>query len=89
MRLGGSSRMLKRLVDISVSSLLLLLLSPILPRSRSRSDSSPGRAVYRQPRRGRNGATFRIAKFRTMHVGAEQRRADVLHLNRWTGRSSR
>jgi exopolysaccharide biosynthesis polyprenyl glycosylphosphotransferase len=86
MRLGRSSRMLKRLVDISVSSVLLLLLSPILlALALAIRLESPGRAVYRQPRRGRNGATFRIAKFRTMHVGAEQRRADVLHLNQVDG----
>jgi exopolysaccharide biosynthesis polyprenyl glycosylphosphotransferase len=82
MRLGKSSRVLKRTVDIVVSALCLLLLTPVLLAAALaiRLDS-PGPVIYRQPRRGRNGTTFRIAKFRTMHVGAEQRRADVLHLN--------
>jgi exopolysaccharide biosynthesis polyprenyl glycosylphosphotransferase len=86
MRLGRSSRLLKRLVDLSVTSLLLLLLSPLLLSiALAIRLDSPGPAIYRQPRRGRNGTTFRIAKFRTMFTGAEQRRADVLHLNQVDG----
>jgi exopolysaccharide biosynthesis polyprenyl glycosylphosphotransferase len=86
MRLGRSSRMLKRLVDVSVSGLLLLLLSPLLlALTLAIRLDSPGPALYRQPRRGRDGTTFRIAKFRTMHTGAEQQRADVLHLNEVDG----
>jgi len=46
---------------------------------------SPGRAIFRQPRRGREGRTFRIAKFRTMHVDAEHRRDELLHLNEVDG----
>ena len=46
---------------------------------------SPGPVFYRQPRRGRGGSTFRIVKFRTMFVGAEQRRQEVLHLNEVDG----
>ena len=32
-----------------------------------------GPVLYRQTRLGRNGRVFRIAKFRTMVVGAEER----------------
>ena len=42
---------------------------------------SRGPVLYRQPRRGRRGSTFRIVKFRTMSTGAEQRRSEVLHMN--------
>ncbi len=74
MRLGRSSRLLKRSVDVVVSGLALLLLAPVLAAIAVaiRLDSK-GTALYRQPRRGRLGSTFHIVKFRTMHVGAEQR----------------
>jgi exopolysaccharide biosynthesis polyprenyl glycosylphosphotransferase len=86
MRLGRSSRLLKRSFDIGVSGVALLLLAPFLGLIALgiRLDSS-GPAVYRQPRRGRLGTTFQIAKFRTMFVGAEQRRSEVLHLNEVDG----
>jgi exopolysaccharide biosynthesis polyprenyl glycosylphosphotransferase len=86
MRLGRSSRVLKRLVDVVVSSLLLFLLSPLLLAIAVaiRLDT-PGPAIFRQPRRGRSGTTFEIAKFRTMHIGAEAKRNDVLHLNQVDG----
>lgn len=86
MRLGRSSRVLKRAFDVSVASLALILLSPLLlvVAVAIRLDSN-GAALYRQPRRGRHGSTFRIVKFRTMHVGAEQKRADVLHMNEVDG----
>jgi exopolysaccharide biosynthesis polyprenyl glycosylphosphotransferase len=85
-RLGRSSRLLKRVIDVAVSAFLLAVLSPILLAIAVaiRLDS-PGPVLYRQPRRGRNGTTFTIAKFRTMCTGAEQRRADVLHLNQVDG----
>jgi exopolysaccharide biosynthesis polyprenyl glycosylphosphotransferase len=82
MRLGRPSRLLKRGFDVAVSSLLLIVLAPVLAlvAVAIRIDS-PGEALFRQPRRGRDGSTFRIAKFRTMHSGAEARRGLVLHLN--------
>jgi exopolysaccharide biosynthesis polyprenyl glycosylphosphotransferase len=82
LRLGRSSRLLKRSFDVGVASLALVLLSPLLATAAIavRLDSS-GPALYRQPRRGRNGSTFSILKFRTMHVGAEQKRDTVLHMN--------
>jgi exopolysaccharide biosynthesis polyprenyl glycosylphosphotransferase len=81
-RLAPSARILKRTFDLVVASTLLFLLSPILLAIAVaiRLDSK-GPALYRQPRRGRQGTTFQILKFRTMYVGAEQRRDDVLHLN--------
>jgi exopolysaccharide biosynthesis polyprenyl glycosylphosphotransferase len=86
MRLGRSSRLLKRGFDISVAGLALLFLAPLLAlvALAIRFESSGG-AIYRQPRRGRNGSTFQIAKFRSMFVGAEQQRDQVLHLNEVDG----
>jgi exopolysaccharide biosynthesis polyprenyl glycosylphosphotransferase len=82
LRLGASSRVLKRSFDVVGASVVLVLLAPLmgLVALAIRLDS-PGPAIYRQPRRGRLGTTFEIAKFRSMVVGAESRRAEVLHLN--------
>jgi exopolysaccharide biosynthesis polyprenyl glycosylphosphotransferase len=86
MRLGRSSRVLKRSFDVAVASIALLVLLPLLlvVAAAIRLDSR-GSALYRQPRRGRHGSTFRIVKFRTMHVGAEQKRDTVLHMNEVDG----
>jgi exopolysaccharide biosynthesis polyprenyl glycosylphosphotransferase len=86
LRLGRSSRLLKRSFDAVLSAAALFLLLPLLGllALTIRLDS-PGPALYRQPRRGRRGSTFQIVKFRTMHVGAEQRRDTVLHLNQVDG----
>jgi exopolysaccharide biosynthesis polyprenyl glycosylphosphotransferase len=86
MRLGRSSRVLKRSFDLVAASAALVLLSPLLLviAVAIRLDSR-GSALYRQPRRGRYGSTFRIVKFRTMHVGAEQQRSEVLHMNQVDG----
>jgi exopolysaccharide biosynthesis polyprenyl glycosylphosphotransferase len=86
MRLGRSSRVLKRAVDMTVATVALLLLAPVLVGiAIAIKIDSDGPVVYRQPRRGRGGTTFSIAKFRTMVVGAEARRNDVLHLNEVDG----
>lgn len=68
----GRNLALKRLVDVTVSAILLVLLSPVLGLAALliRLDS-PGPAIFRQARVGRNGQQFTVYKFRTMHVGAE------------------
>src|SRR5712692_7829282 len=86
MRLGRPSRVLKRGFDLAVSLVLLVLLAPFLALiALAIQLDSPGPAVYRQPRRGRDGSTFRITKFRTMRVGAEADRQSVAHLNEVDG----
>ena len=86
MRLGRSSRLLKRSFDIVVvGPRAALALAP----PRGDRDRHPARqrgpALYRQPRRGRCGSTFEIVKFRTMRVGAEQDASEVLHMNEVDG----
>lgn len=63
----------KRVFDVVVSFVALLLISPLLVAIAVaiRLDSS-GPAFFSQARVGRGGATFRLLKFRTMVVGAEQ-----------------
>ena len=86
MNLGRSSRLLKRSFDVALSGAGLLLLSPLLGAiALAIRLDSPGPALFRQPRRGRKGSTFEIVKFRTMRIGAEQDRSDVLHMNEVDG----
>ena len=86
MRLGRSSRLLKRSVDLTLASVALVVAAPFLGAIALaiRLDSTGG-ALYRQPRRGRGGSTFEIVKFRTMFVGAEARRSEVLAMNEVDG----
>lgn len=64
--------MSKRIFDIAAAGAGLLLLSPLLLGLALwvRLDS-PGPALYRQQRVGRNGVPFDILKFRTMHQRAD------------------
>ena len=65
--------MAKRLFDILFAASALLALAPLMAALALwvRLDS-PGPVLYRQTRVGRGGRHFRIAKFRTMRVGADQ-----------------
>jgi len=60
-----------RLLDVIGAAIMLLLLAPLLLLVAAvvRIDS-PGPAIFRQRRLGRNLEPFSVAKFRTMHEGA-------------------
>lgn len=63
--------MAKRLFDLLLSGLGLLVLSPLLLAVAAWIKlDSPGPVMFRQERVGRFGRTFRIHKFRTMRVDA-------------------
>lgn len=67
------SRFLKRVFDILLSLLLLLLVSPLfLVLAIAIKIDSKGPVFYRQVRVTRYGKTFRIHKFRSMVVGADR-----------------
>lgn len=64
---------IKRLFDILVSLLLLLIFSPVILFSAIMTKiSSPGPIFYRQPRIGLQGKAFNIIKFRSMYNDAEK-----------------
>jgi Undecaprenyl-phosphate glucose phosphotransferase len=73
-------RAIKRLFDILISSVLLLLLSPLLLFvALAVRLESKGPALFRQDRKGFAGRPFQIYKFRTMRVmenGADIRQAE-------------
>lgn len=59
----------KRALDIAISALLLLFLSPLFLLIALISKlSSRGPVLYPQERTGKNGATFTLYKFRSMHI---------------------
>ena len=76
----------KRVADVVVSSLVLLLLSPVLffVAVAIRLDS-PGPAIFKQTRVGRGGAEFTCFKFRSMQVDAESKVDMLRDKNEATG----
>jgi exopolysaccharide biosynthesis polyprenyl glycosylphosphotransferase len=71
--LPRSSRYMKRGLDISLSAVLLLLLAPVLAViALAIKLETRGPVFFRQRRVGREGEHFRLIKFRTMVVGAEE-----------------
>ncbi len=72
----------KRIVDVVVCTVLLVLLSPILLliAIAVRLDS-PGSPFFFQERAGLGGKRFRMIKFRTMRQGADVEKKELAHLN--------
>lgn len=67
------SKFLKRVVDIILSLLILIVLSPILLISAIAIKlDSKGPVIFKQKRLGLGGKEFYIYKFRSMCVGAEK-----------------
>jgi len=67
----------KRLFDVAVSALALLVLTPLLLAVVAAEWLSGGPALYRQERVTLYGERFEIMKFRTMVVGADRMGANV------------
>ena len=66
-------RVLKRLFDIVISLILLLIfLVPMIIVGILVKLTSKGPMLYSQPRLGLNGKPFRIVKFRSMYLDAEK-----------------
>jgi exopolysaccharide biosynthesis polyprenyl glycosylphosphotransferase len=77
---------LKRLIDICCSAALLLALAPVfaLVMLLIKLDS-PGPVFFTQQRVGLNQRRFRMVKFRTMVVGADNQQQVLEHLNEAEG----
>lgn len=81
-RLELPSLLVKRLFDLVVASLVLLVCAPLMVfvAIAIRLDS-PGPVFYRARRVGLGGQIFDMWKFRSMYVDAEQREQELEHLN--------
>lgn len=76
----------KRIFDIAIAAIGLLVLSPILLLIAwliRRHDGGP--VLFRQSRVGLHGRTFQILKFRSMEIDAEARVAELAHANEIAG----
>ena len=83
--LEGANRVLKKLEDVFISFVVLVLASPLLALiALGVKLSSPGPVFYRQERVTWNGERFTILKFRTMPVDAERTTGPV-----WSSRDER
>ena len=74
--------LLKRVLDISVSTIALLVASPVmLAIAIAVRMDSEGSIFYRAQRIGRKGRNFSCYKFRTMVSNADKLKADLEHMN--------
>jgi exopolysaccharide biosynthesis polyprenyl glycosylphosphotransferase len=81
-QLGGVRLIVKELFDRSVAAAALILVAPLLVVLSAviwLHDRGP--ALFTQVRVGKDGRAFKIYKFRTMVVDAEQRRAQLIEGN--------
>jgi exopolysaccharide biosynthesis polyprenyl glycosylphosphotransferase len=84
--LSKSSRLVKRSLDLVVSGIGLVLLAPLLGLiALAIKVNSSGPALFRQVRIGMAGAEFEMLKFRTMHDGADELKAELLDRNEAEG----
>lgn len=74
-----AGRFAKRCMDLILTGLIVLLLSPLLlATALAVRFSSPGPVLFRQQRVGYQGEPFTMLKFRSMRVGADAELAKLL-----------
>jgi len=82
----GGKHLFKRMLDVSLASMALLVLLPVfLVVAVAIRRDSDGPVLFKQERVGRNGATFRMLKFRSMVTSAEADLRDLLDRNEGSG----
>ena len=78
----GASNVFKRLMDVVLAVLALILGSPIFLLTAALVKlTSPGPIIFSQVRVGKYGRHFKFYKFRSMYIDAEARKAELLKLN--------
>jgi exopolysaccharide biosynthesis polyprenyl glycosylphosphotransferase len=74
----GWRRLLKRATDLGLTSVGLVVISPVLAAiALAVKISDRGPVIFRQTRVGLDGSTFTMYKFRSMRVDAESRLAEL------------
>jgi exopolysaccharide biosynthesis polyprenyl glycosylphosphotransferase len=78
-----STQAMKRAMDLVVSAIILVLISPLLLLAAIAILIDTGRPVFfRQKRAGKDGAPFTMVKFRTMVADAEDRLSELIDLSK-------
>ncbi len=80
--MNGWAKMFKRLFDIIFSLFAIIITSPIMiiTAIAIKLDST-GPAIFKQVRVGKNGRHFKIWKFRSMYVNAEEMKSQLMDMN--------
>lgn len=85
-RHGLLMRIAKRLMDLIGASIAVLILSPfLLAAAIAIKIDSRGPIFFTQERMGKDHKRFRMYKFRSMHVNAEEKKSEMAELNEVTG----
>ncbi len=81
-----SQTIAKRVFDIIVSSCAIVASSPLmLITALAIKTESKGPVLFNQVRIGKNGIPFKLWKFRSMYIDAEERKKDLLKNNEMQG----
>jgi len=82
----GGAYLIKRALDVTASAFFLLLFSPfMLLIGLAIKLDNPGPVFFHQERVGRDGRTFKMVKFRSMKVNAEDELAALMAANEGAG----
>ena len=83
LRPGRRARLTKRVLDLAVAGLAVLVLAPLFPIVALLIKlDSPGPVLFRQRRVGQRGELFMMFKLRTMALDAEERKSELAPMNR-------
>lgn len=84
--LNTYEQVIKRTMDILAGIVGVILSSPImLVTAIAIKLDSPGSVLFKQTRVGQNGRRFKIYKFRSMYIDAEERKKELLEKNELEG----
>jgi exopolysaccharide biosynthesis polyprenyl glycosylphosphotransferase len=82
----GANLVVKRIMDVTLGSLVLLIVSPLMAAlALAIKLDSPGPVIFRQKRVGARGQEFVVFKFRSMREGADEEKERLLEFNEMNG----
>lgn len=85
-RLNITGRMYKRMLDLAGSLVGMLILGMVYPViAIAIKCDSKGPVFFKQDRIGQNGRLFKLYKFRSMYMNAEERKKEFMYINQMLG----
>ncbi len=82
----GANLFVKRVMDVAIGSIMLLVLAPIMALlALAIKLDSRGPVIFKQKRVGKHGREFVVSKFRSMREGADEEKASLLEFNEMAG----